>query len=140
MKKRDGTGDFTEYSLEKDEPENICKLGMGPECCIYLAVDAFGWVCAKHSGIGNSLRKRLKSGKSIAKGEGGWEGCPWSFEVRTEEEKDVTDEDGAQMIVDLQKLANINEPFEVALKNWKLLSDSDKANTVIAHHAMFTKE
>lgn len=137
MKKRDGTGDFTEYSLEKDEPENICRLGRGPECCIYLAVDKYGWYCARNSAIGEQLTRNLKSGKTSAKGKGCWEGCPWEWEIRKSDDGTVEDSVGVQMIIDLQSLAGVVESPIVALHNWKRFSKTEKLSTIMAHNAMF---
>ena len=42
----------------------------------------------------------------------------------------VSDKEGAEMIVYLQKLADIKESPEDALKGWKRMSESEKHSTV----------
>lgn len=49
----------------------------------------------------------------------------------------MTDEQGANMIVDLQKMAGVEEPYDIALANWKNFSESQKLNTMRWHTIFF---
>ena len=65
-----------QIKLSHDEAISSCKLGLGPECCIYLLLGPDGFSCGKNCAtVGPVLKKRLESGQSSAKGEGGWKGC-----------------------------------------------------------------
>lgn len=70
-------GQYTTVVLEDKEPEEICKLGQGPECCAFLVVGPDGFECCKMDILGNNIRERLLLGSMIAEGAGEWEGCPW---------------------------------------------------------------
>jgi hypothetical protein len=46
-----------------------CKIKEGEDCCAYLVCGAGGFQCAKDSSMASTIRKRLKEGRMIAKGE-----------------------------------------------------------------------
>lgn len=46
-------------------------------------------------------------------------------------------EEGIQAIIDLQKMANIDEPYDRAAKSWDLFSDSEKLQTENVHKLFF---
>lgn len=52
----------------------------------------------------------------------------------------ITDEQGANMIIALQRMAGINEPYERALKSWQHFADWEKQSTVEAHQCFCQKE
>lgn len=43
------------------------------------------------------------------------------------------EQEGVAAIIYLQKMNNIDEPFERALKNWRLFSEWDKENTLTCY-------
>lgn len=43
------------------------------------------------------------------------------------------EQEGVDAIIYLQKMNNIDEPFERALKNWRLFSEWDKENTLTCY-------
>lgn len=72
-------GDWsTEVILEGNEPETICRLGKGDECCAFLAAGSNGFECIRMSYPTNGhIFARLEKGTMNAKGRGGWDGCAW---------------------------------------------------------------
>jgi len=76
-------GDFTtEILMENDEPETICRLGQGDKCCAFLVMSPDGFECIRMSYPNNfSIFTRLKNGTMNARGEGGWDGCPWNGKI-----------------------------------------------------------
>ena len=72
-------GDWsTEILMTAEEAQQICKLGMGAECCAFLVCGPEGFECIRMSYPTNSsIFERLKNGTMNAKGEGEWAGCPW---------------------------------------------------------------
>lgn len=46
---------------------------------------------------------------------------------------DPAEQEGARMIIDLQKVAGITETMATALKGWRAMSDDQKAQTRAAH-------
>ena len=68
----------TLIELEGDEPKDICKLGQGNRCCAWLVVSSEGFECLRMDYPNNtSIDTRIRNGTIAAKGEGGWDGCPW---------------------------------------------------------------
>jgi len=68
----------TDVILHGREPEDICKLGQGSECCAFLTVGSDGFVCVRmNTSFSANIFDRLKAGTMNAKGEGGWAGCAW---------------------------------------------------------------
>jgi hypothetical protein len=61
-------GDFPNYEWTV----NVCKLGMGKNCCRYLAVDGGGWSCLKHSTLKAYIDNRVATKKMRATGDN----CP----------------------------------------------------------------
>ena len=81
MKKR--IGDWsTEIELSKEEAEEICRLFQGEKCCAFLVMAPTGFECIRLSyPMNSSIFTRLKKGTMVAKGKGGWEGCPWENQI-----------------------------------------------------------
>ena len=73
-------GDWnTTIILEGDEPEKICKLGQGEDCCAFLVGSGRGFECIRMDYPNNtSIFDRLDKGTMNAKGRGEWKGCPWN--------------------------------------------------------------
>lgn len=68
----------TNILLEGQEPDSICRLGQGEECCAFLVGGADGFECWRMNYPMNTvIFQRLEEGQMIAKGEGRWDGCPW---------------------------------------------------------------
>ncbi len=68
----------TEYEMTSEEAKTICHLGQENKCCAFLVADSSGFKCIRMSYPTNStIFDRLEKGTMNAKGEGGWEGCPW---------------------------------------------------------------
>lgn len=80
-------GDWsTEIRLSGDEAKNICKLGQSKGCCAFLVCGGNGFECIRMSyPMNGSIFKRLEEGTMNAKGEGGWNGCPWELELKQED-------------------------------------------------------
>ena len=62
--------------LDKEEAINICKLGQGADCCIWLVVGDKGFECLYFSRAegrnleGETLEQRWLAGKTVAKRDG----------------------------------------------------------------------
>ena len=68
----------TEIRMTSQEAREICRLGQGEGCCAYLVAAPTGLECSRMSyPISAHIMDRLKSGSMVAKGTGGWTGCPW---------------------------------------------------------------
>jgi hypothetical protein len=52
----------------------------------------------------------------------------------------ITDEQGANMIIALQRVAGIDEPYEQALENWRRMADWEKQSTTEAYQIFCPKE
>lgn len=73
----------TVVKMSGDEAQSVCKLGKGAECCAFLVCGPAGFQCIRMAYPTNaSIFTRLKDGTMNAKGEGGWDGCAWSEELR----------------------------------------------------------
>lgn len=67
--------------LSVDEATNICKLGQGEKCCAYIVMGPEGFECSKKElTLSSEIYGRLQLDIMKARGEGGWEGCPWKDE------------------------------------------------------------
>ena len=80
-----------EIKLSDEEAKDICHLGEGEKCCAFLVMNCnpAGFKCIRMSYPTNSsIFPRLKEGTMGAKGEGGWEGCPWTEELGKGESHD----------------------------------------------------
>ncbi len=78
-------GFSTKILLTVEECKTICRLGQGEECCAFLTVGAQGFSCDRMvPEIGGTIFARLDAGTMNAKGQGEWEGCPWSGEIEKE--------------------------------------------------------
>ena len=45
----------------------------------------------------------------------------------------ITDDEGAKMIIALQAMSGIEEPADRALRNWQAFSNADKTSTATAY-------
>ena len=73
--------DHTEILLKAEEAKTICRVGQGSECCAFVIVGGNGFECIRMSYPTNApIFSRLEKGTMNAKGQGGWEGCPWAKE------------------------------------------------------------
>ena len=72
-------GDFnTILYLEEKEPEEICKLGQGGECCPFLVCGGKGFERYKMNYPSNTtIHSRIDKGTMNAKGKG----CDWESVV-----------------------------------------------------------
>ena len=66
---------YTEIFLAKEEAMELCKMGQGADCCVWLAVGPKGFECLYHNrrGItltGETLEGRWQAGKTVAKRDG----------------------------------------------------------------------
>ncbi len=82
-------GDWsTEIKLSGEEAKDICRIGQGEKCCAFLVMTSGGFECIRMSyPMNGSIFERLKEGTMNAKGEGGWEECPWKKELQEFESK-----------------------------------------------------
>jgi len=73
----------TEIKLSLEEAKDICRIGQGEKCCAFLVMAPGGFECIRMSyPMNGSIFSRLKEGTMNAKGEGGWEGCPWEEDLK----------------------------------------------------------
>ncbi len=61
--------------VSDEDVENICKMGHGADCCIWLVMGTKGFECLYHekhtmSLTGDSLYERWKKGLTVAKRDG----------------------------------------------------------------------
>lgn len=62
--------------VSKEDTINICKLGQGADCCIWLVIGSKGFECLyhhRHEGRnleGETLEERWKAGETVAKRDG----------------------------------------------------------------------
>lgn len=49
--------------------ENTCRIGQGEACCRYLAADAKGFCCLKHTSLKAHLDSRVATGTINARGD-----------------------------------------------------------------------
>jgi len=71
----------TVIEFENEEPKEICKLGLGQECCAFLVCGFTGFECWRMNYPDNTtIFSRLEAGTMNAKGIGEWAGCPWKDE------------------------------------------------------------
>ena len=63
--------------LTKDELNNLCKMGQGEKCCMFILVHPdYGIICAKNSPMRFSLNEKANSGQFTAIGDN-CEGKAW---------------------------------------------------------------
>ena len=68
----------TEIFLENSEASTICNLGESEDCCAFLVCGSAGFECVKmNPSYSKLIYKKLEKDLMVAKGIGGWEGCPW---------------------------------------------------------------
>ena len=71
-------GDFgTLIKMDVEEATKVCRLGQGEKCCAFLVMGTTFECCRMVSAFSMQIFNRLGQGSMKAKGEGGWEGCPW---------------------------------------------------------------
>jgi len=64
--------------LTTSQAKEICKVGQGEYCCIYLTMGS-GWECAKSDKkLKELLHQRWLAGTTNAKGVGDWDDCPFT--------------------------------------------------------------
>jgi len=69
--------------ITDDQAIQICKIGQGAACCIYLAMGTQGWECAKSDpSIKGHLTQRLKAGVTVAKATGKFDDCPFKLKMQ----------------------------------------------------------
>lgn len=62
--------------VSRKEAIEVCKLGQGPDCCIWLVVGQDGFECLYydrdkgHNLLGETLRERWEKGLTVAKRDG----------------------------------------------------------------------
>ena len=72
----------TEVRMSAEEAKDICHLGVGDKCCVFLICGADGFECIRLSyPMNNTIFSRLDAGTMNAKGEGGWKECIWEGEI-----------------------------------------------------------
>lgn len=75
----------TEVLMSGDEAKNICRLGQREKCCAFLTCGAQGFTCSRMEyPISMQIMLRLDAGEMNAQGLGGWEGCAWEEELKTD--------------------------------------------------------
>ncbi len=90
-------------SLEKEEMMRLCRPGAGPDTCIWLVVGNDGFECLFFCRdvpnlLGEALRERWESGKTVAKRDG----CPEIESMKSIiilKQRGLTDEE-AQVFID----------------------------------------
>ena len=62
--------------VSREDAINVCKLGQGADCCIWLVMGPVGFECLYHNRsegrnlLGETLEERWKAGKTVAKRDG----------------------------------------------------------------------
>ena len=63
--------------LDNNIVKKVCKLGQGEHCCAFLMCGGLGFECAKdYPTLIDVINLKLDQNESVAKGRGGWKGCP----------------------------------------------------------------
>lgn len=66
--------------LTTDQAKEICKVGQGEDCCIYLTMGESGWDCAKSDPfLKEHLYQKWLAGTTNAKGVGDADDCPFKL-------------------------------------------------------------
>jgi len=67
---------MTILAVSKEDAINVCELGKGANCCIWLVIGSNGFECLYHERstglnlIGETLEEQWKGGKTVAKRDG----------------------------------------------------------------------
>lgn len=63
-------------AVSREDAVNLCKLGQGADCCIWLVVGQEGFECLYYNRkegrnlLGETLEEQWKAGKTVAKRDG----------------------------------------------------------------------